>query len=794
MQRSYRKLDPDLIYVLLLMGCGLVAYANSFVAAFHFDDIRTILENDALLDLGNVGRIFSYCPERFLTYLTLAINVRISEFDPTSYHIVNFFIHFLASFFLYFLFLETWKTPALRDTELKTPIRVGAFFAGAIFLLHPLQTQSVTYVIQRAESMVGMFYLATLFFYVRGRLATERKHAYGYFIFALVFALGATFSKETAVTLPASIILYERMFFNTPISLIFRKKIFLIALCPAVIILVYKLGPLIRKGFFYDPGIAFGRKEYFLTQFSVLVTYLRLFVWPDNQNIDWDYPISTHFFEPKTFASFLVLLMLLIVAFLVYRKLRLFSLSIFAFFITLAPTSSIIPIIDVIQEHRMYLAVAFLAMGCGQILLLGLEKIRKVTRRGSVVAAYIAILSLVLLLAGLTHARNEVWQSELSLWKDAVQKSPNKARPHNNYGKALYLLVGKMTKDAKREFEMANQLWPEWPIPYHNLAVAYFEEGDYQRAIALDEEAVKRMPNYKIALYQLGRSHMELGQWHQARVYLERLIRMSPGSKFLQAHVHLVEVYLEMGLREEAIGIAKNMAHMEEEVPGLDYFRGLVFYALEDFSEARSYFTRQTEKEMHRVPSYLMLGQIGYVEGRYKEAETAFRQVLEEDKWSQAAHYNLAVLFEKSDRLQEAVEHFQQARAIDPFSFGSSFHLIRLYGGLGLSEERTNLLIKLLGIKPDSKEFSFLQDNLHEDFHQTLTIYREKFLPGNPSPGSFRARAVIATLREDYPEAIRSYEKDLENLTDQQEIQRVRREVARLEGVLQGKEPLVIPI
>jgi len=342
MQRSYRQFDPDLIYVLLLLGCGLVAYANSFVAAFHFDDIQTILENDAILDLGNVERIFSYCKERFLTYLTIAINFRISQFDPTSYHIVNFFIHYLASFFLYFLFLETWNTPALRNPELETPIRVGGFFAAAVFLLHPLQTQAVTYVVQRAESMAGMFYLATLFFYVRGRLATERKFVYGYFILALVCGLGATFSKETAVTLPALIILYESMFFNTPISVIFRRKIVLIALSPAVIILAYKLGPLIRKGFFYDPGITFSRKEYLFTQFSVLVTYLRLFVWPSNQNIDWDYPISSQFFALKTFSSFLFLLMLLVLGFLVWRKLRLVSLSIFAFFITLAPTSSII--------------------------------------------------------------------------------------------------------------------------------------------------------------------------------------------------------------------------------------------------------------------------------------------------------------------------------------------------------------------------------------------------------------------------------------------------------------------
>jgi tetratricopeptide (TPR) repeat protein len=167
--------------------------------------------------------------------------------------------------------------------------------------------------------------------------------------------------------------------------------------------------------------------------------------------------------------------------------------------------------------------------------------------------------------------------------------------------------------------------------------------------------------------------------------------------------------------------------------------------------------------------------------------------VLEEHFWSAAAHYNLSILPEKNKHLQEAVEHLERARAVDPFALGPSFHLIRLYGNLGFSGKRTDLLRKLLGLRPDSKEFSFLKVNQDEDFNQTLSSYAERFLSGNPSPGSIRTLAIVATLREDYPEAIRWYEKHLGSLTDKKEKQEITHEMLRLEGLLQGKEPLITP-
>jgi hypothetical protein len=312
--------------------------------------------------------------------------------------------------------------------------------------------------------MAGMFYLATLFFYLKARRARSKRDLFGYALLAGIATVCAAFSKETSVTLPAMILVLEIFLFETSIKHLLAKKLFWLLMIPAAIILFLKLQPLIQTDFFFDPGpgFSFTRKQYLLTQFSVLLTYLRLFFWPANQNVDWDYPLATSFLSLQTLASFLLLILLLILGFFAYRRLRLVSLGIIAFFITLAPTSSIIPLRDVIFEHRMYIAVAFLAMGFVQLCFHGLTRIgeRSPRRQSMVVCAFIIVL--FPLLTGLTHARNRVWLNELSLWEDAVKKSPNKARVHKNYGKGLLSVAYGSSEQAKREFETAIRLAPDW--------------------------------------------------------------------------------------------------------------------------------------------------------------------------------------------------------------------------------------------------------------------------------------------------------------------------------------------
>jgi tetratricopeptide (TPR) repeat protein len=428
-------------------------------------------------------------------------------------------------------------------------------------------------------------------------------------------------------------------------------------------------------------------------------------------------------------------------------------------------------------------------MACVHLFSFGLERIKHKSHRAHPLVLFIMVTVLLSLLSGVTQARNQVWLSELSLWEDAVKKSPNKASAHINYGRSLNLLSNRVTEQGKRAFETALKLSPSLPVPYHNLALYYFQQGDYQQAIGLDLEAIERWPAYKEALYQLGRSYSKLNQWHKARLYLERLVGLAPGSRFIQARLVLLEVYLNMGLRAEAIDLAQGIIQMSNGMASLDYYRGVAFYKLSDMVTAKFYFQQQIETESKRLPSYLMLGKIHYLEKEYKQAEIAFRQALEQDKWSAQAHYNLALLLEKDGRFQDATEHFEEVLAVDPFTIDTSARLVSLYTRLENSAKRTERLRKLFGLKPGSVEYAYLKENQNEELSETLRAYEEKFISIDGSPPSMKAKAIISTLIKDYQEAVAQYDSYLETLTSEFEKKNITKEVHRLEELLQGKEP-----
>jgi tetratricopeptide (TPR) repeat protein len=255
----------------------------------------------------------------------------------------------------------------------------------------------------------------------------------------------------------------------------------------------------------------------------------------------------------------------------------------------------------------------------------------------------------------------------------------------------------------------------------------------------------------------------------------------------------LLDVYLNLNLKDEAVRLAQAMERIPDPLPRLDYYRGLAFYKLEDYSKAKSYFTKKTRGISDRALSHLMVGQIFYVQGEDGEAEAAFRKVLEEHPWSAAAHHNLGILLEKRGCLREAVEHLEMALAVSPFSLAPRIHLIGLHDRLGDRAKQTEMLRKVLGLKPKSAEASFLKANSHLDLDETLSRYSEKFCPEDPSPPSAKTRAIIATLRGRFAEAIDLYRASLEATSDRTEAEKAKKEISRLQGFLRGREPLEVP-
>jgi tetratricopeptide (TPR) repeat protein len=320
--------------------------------------------------------------------------------------------------------------------------------------------------------------------------------------------------------------------------------------------------------------------------------------------------------------------------------------------------------------------------------------------------------------------------------------------------------------------------------------VCYWQEEDYQRAVTLGLEAIQRRPKYKDALYLLGTSYKKLHQWDEAREYLERLIGISPGSRYVGGYLDLLEVYLELGLEDNALDVAEKVRQLPDGMMSLDYQRGLAFYKLKQMETAKLYFLKQTKQESDRLKAYIMLGQIYYLEGDYHRAEMAFRQAVEESEWSVHAHYNLAIILEHNGRLHEASEHLEKAVAVDPFSIDTRVRLVSLYNRLGYTEKQAERLRKLLGLKPSSVEYGYIEASQSQGLERTLRGYEERFLSSDTSPLSLKTMAIISTLRKDYEEALALYKSYLQTRKEKSEIKKITREVDRLEELLQGREPL----
>lgn len=435
MDRAFKSIWFTPAALTLIVAAIFITYSNTFYVPFQFDDLTSIVENRELRSLGSVAaRIHG---PRGVSAFTFALNYAFGGFNVAGYHAVNILIHTLNAIAAYFLVFQTLKLvdettedwPAQhhfgRRGSLDITISVNqsgagrarkiAFFASLLFALHPIQTQAVTYIVQRQESLASLFYLAALLFFIAGARRTAGAGRTALYTCAAASYALAFHSKEMAFTLPAAVFLYDIYFISKGRikALSGRWPLYLALIILMAIFLVRTVAPLIStaalepqhnavtaqdlsveagKTKYRIPGITplkkapsagFGvtnvsPKEYLLTQFNVIVYYLSLLVVPVNQNIEYDFPISKDLFSspaknpgailnipilPPIVSLVILSAIIMIAVFLFFRSakksnpaMRTISFFILWFFILISPTSSVMPINDVIFEHRVYLA------------------------------------------------------------------------------------------------------------------------------------------------------------------------------------------------------------------------------------------------------------------------------------------------------------------------------------------------------------------------------------------------------------------------------------------------------
>jgi Flp pilus assembly protein TadD len=282
--------------------------------------------------------------------------------------------------------------------------------------------------------------------------------------------------------------------------------------------------------------------HYLLTQFRVIVTYIRLIFLPINQNLDYDYPVAHSFFQPSVLASFLFLAVIITMAFRLFRTHRLMSFGIFWFFLVLLPESSVIPIKDVIFEHRLYLPMAgfslFLVSGVYYFL-----------RKGNVKRTVIILLAMTACYSVLAYQRNKVWKDEFTFWDDVIRKSPHKERPYYNRGNA-YKAKGDF-RQAILDYDKALEIQPNFAEVYNNLGNIYQIKGELDQAILYYDKAIEIKPDSSEAYNNRGGAYQIKGDFDQAISDYNKAIELKPN--YARAYSNLGNIYQIKGGLDQAI-------------------------------------------------------------------------------------------------------------------------------------------------------------------------------------------------------------------------------------------------
>ena len=578
--------------IFIILMTGIAAYANSLNGPFHFDDLG-ISDKTYLWP-----RAFTSGPRQIVD-LTFVLNHLMHGQAVFGYHLINVAVHLSAATVLFCLVGSALKAlslflpspPGQHSEESLFVKRFIPFAVALLFVCHPVQTQAVTYIVQRYASMAALFYFSSVLTYMHARMAAihdgSRWRAGVFSFLTFLSVILAMRCKETAYTLPVMLLMAEIVLFRGQLlrnRMFFGGMILILLAIPILRITQHGFGGLEDIYFSIKHStkeeLTYSRGEYLMTQFRVIAAYLRLLIVPVNLNLDYDIPLQKSFFAPPVLASLILHLALLSCSVALFIRsgrlmaertgghrgicLRLASFGIIWFYLTLMVESSFIPILDVMFEHRIYLPSAggFLALSAF-VAALALKRASTRTSLWVLLAAVCCVLTMA------TIQRNRIWNDDLLLWEDTARKSPNKPRVLANLT-AAYLRDGKPEKalpllirtielspgltdalnnlglvlDSLKVFEgrydnglrfiqgtrtVDMRYYNPWfANTRNNLGLLYEYSGNLEKARKSYEEAVSLVPSFDLAWYNLLLVAARQQDQHRVAEAYEKLEVLNP--------------------------------------------------------------------------------------------------------------------------------------------------------------------------------------------------------------------------------------------------------------------------
>ncbi len=621
----------------------LMVYSNSFNCSWHFDDESNILENYNLhmkiLNWNSIKKaVFSdrnnpHFPYRPVACLSFALNHFLGGLDVFGYHVVNLLVHIIASLFLFAFIYRTLFHLTLKE-RWKGDVYFVSLLATVLWAINPIQTQAVTYIVQRMASMAAMFYIMGMYFYFKGRTAETRVLRTLFFFLCLFSFLLALGSKENAAMFPVSIFLYEALILqDNPKAFLKRSwKWVLVAVGSVVLVgaayFYFKSGrllPDILAGYENRP-FTFGQR--LLTQPRVLLFYISLLLYPmpTRLNIAHDFPISTSLFTPvSTALSILVIIALIAAAIILYKKQPLISFSILFFFVNHIIESSIFPL-EMVFEHRNYFPsmMFFLPVSLGFVSLINYYQHKKLMK--SIILGFIVFI--LISFGHSTYMRNFTWKNELTLWLDAVEKSPSLFRTH------------------------------------HNLAKYYQDHGFPEKALfeyekALDSNKIMRKNSKMVAYYNMGKLYEGSGDLDKGLFFYNKALELSPN--FPPLIVNIAAIYDKLGKPEKSIKLLKKAYRIDPSDPVTNYNMAIYYLKNHQPDEALIHLEPAVKSQQLRAQSIVLKAIALKEKGIFGRAVILLTHALNDNPTDLSALLHLSEIYTRLSRFVQAKKTAKKA-------------------------------------------------------------------------------------------------------------------------------------
>ncbi len=523
---------------------GVIGYANSFQGTFIFDDFPLIVENPKIQHIFPLENLIDNS-RRPLVYLSLSLNYQLNGLNPFGYHLFNLIIHLLTALVFFGLLNQTLLTKNLRHKYLADAPWLSGIIS-LIWLVHPLQTQSVTYIIQRSESLMGLFYALTLYGAIRAYGETKGRL---WMLLTILFCLLGTITKEAMVTAPIMVLLYDRFFIFDSIKQAFNKRKFLYSgLSLSWFLMIFFLIFTSTEESIPSAGLTFKEGQpftYLLNQPRVMLHYLKISFWPVSLVFDYSWPLTTNLWQLIPALGLILVGLTGIVR--LFKKYPEISFMGIWFFVILTPTSTLIPIKDLAVEHRLYLPL----LGVIAFFILGGWNLSRNTPHIKIPLWGITFMigALISVLTVLTVQRNKIYTSEIALWNDVVKKRPQNARAHNNLGRCLIEDEPRFD-DGLLHLYRAIELNPDYADAHNNLGIALATQGQIKEATQEFTKAIELDPSHAQAFNNLGLTLGQLGQAHLAIELFQNAIKINPHQ--IDVYTNLCSAQIDVGRYPEA--------------------------------------------------------------------------------------------------------------------------------------------------------------------------------------------------------------------------------------------------